>query len=73
MAESWKERALRQRSEHIAAGIEEEELLDAVERLKRKALTERVTRWIEQGRHGNGFMGRGTYGDGEGRRPGYIR
>jgi hypothetical protein len=66
-------RALATRSEHVAAGMTEAAREDAVTRTARKARTERLARWIQDGRSGNGYMGRGTYGDSARRTAGYLR
>ena len=70
---TWQEAALEVRNEHVAAGFGEAEPLTALDRHAALALTAKLERWIEEGRVGDGFVGRGTYGDSDRRRPGYLR
>jgi hypothetical protein len=69
---TWQEAALEVRNEHVAAGLGEAEPLTALDRVAAKQLSDRLDRWIEEGRIGDGFAGRSTY-NAKGRRPGYLR
>ena len=70
---TWQEAALEVRNEHVAAGLGEAEPLTALDRHAEATLTARLERWIEEGRIGDGFAGRGSYGTSDNRSAGYLQ